>query len=1140
MALTECQKDLLVIYETSAEDWAIYMKELLEPSLNVNGISLYNLDSESDECLYHCEFRCKLLLLTNVLLENLKESSTHFCELLQPSCNLIILLCGLETLDGFYELVPIDRNSQVLFTDQEPQDYISVVLCVVHEDDQDYRDTDIHCLLDSPMEDEDFKSRESKKTNSTVPSALVLPQRIQCENPKEIVIVLTEEIPTTSKVEIEFCTENQLIRREATQWNEKVLSLKALEFPAGSVTVNVCCEDVIRASTEIEYYTLTGELELMLRKVVDPIAFICQAFNVYSIEDLDMVLMKSLRNRMSSCEFNLHEINQCTNANIEEIPTLLHCAAKFGLKEVTILLMECPGADRILNITNKYGEDPATIADKHGHREIKEIIHKLSQKVNAKASDPQERIELEQEDVYVDMVINAEAQHGEESIDDIMNENQNNVLEEGLSVQSMQDYKEEEEEESLFHFQEDSFSEELNVNDDYCFSFPAGCESGPFEKENEYKILQDQQGCQDKDDQVYLDDSAYEDLENKYKKDVHPQRSELAVENIYTSMQQSTISEESIMMYNESFAVTICSSESAPQTFQEAMNEENILNLTEGEIGHDHWSYSKWEDECDGNVSNNKAKEEPCIVASIDCSLYITSDVSEKEKQREQQGTFSPYSPLPPEPSFIEEEEEDDNDDDNVSHIAQGAEEECNEHASWCEQECEQREEETNDDNEEQYIAATDDSLYIIFEAASKSQREQKSFKWADPLPDKPPLHSDDNPSFIAEEKGEENNKEYAFSEHICELDEGGNDNAEPNITATTDDDLYIVFEPMNKEPQRRQQSPDLSLPAAEEYGLSSFAQASQSTDQNIWLDEYTDEMEYIYFEEDPYSLVYNDDESLYIELPMESTEEPKRERKSFIIHRAPAPAPRVDVPAIENEPSYISQVFKQKQEDRTIYGTGMPQGLQKKDEDKNVYGLPQRFQQREQEKKMCATVLPKRTVSVRGWINDKVLYRDIGHQSLPQGSFHCQYLLDRFDFVFQTDKDKQQANYEDYSISQQCVPSGQEELILLQEKVKCGVMSMDEALEKFQQWQNEKSELDRLQKEKLRQLRDSIIGDKIEDDRLYDKITIVHQPKVSDAHMKRSHGALDNSIYQTPFIPSTPHTAVKKDNYIPFKHHPK
>uniref|UniRef100_A0A6I8RB62 B cell scaffold protein with ankyrin repeats 1 n=1 Tax=Xenopus tropicalis TaxID=8364 RepID=A0A6I8RB62_XENTR len=711
--------------------------------------------------------------------------------------------------------------------------------------------------------------------------------------------------------------------------------------------------------------------------------------------------------------------------------------------------MECPGADRILNITNKYGEDPATIADKHGHREIKEIIHKLSQKVNAKASDPQERIELEQEDVYVDMVINA-AQHGEESIDDIMNENQNNVLEEGLSVQSMQDYKEEEEEESLFHFQEDSFSEELNVNDDYCFSFPAGCESGPFEKENEYKILQDQQGCQDKDDQVYLDDSAYEDLENKYKKDVHPQRSELAVENIYTSMQQSTISEESIMMYNESFAVTICSSESAPQTFQEAMNEENILNLTE-----------------------------------------------EKEKQREQQGTFSPYSPLPPEPSFIEEEEEDDNDDDNVSHIAQGAEEECNEHASWCEQECEQREEETNDDNEEQYIAATDDSLYIIFEAASKSQREQKSFKWADPLPDKPPLHSDDNPSFIAEEKGEENNKEYAFSEHICELDEGGNDNAEPNITATTDDDLYIVFEPMNKEPQRRQQSPDLSLPAAEEYGLSSFAQASQSTDQNIWLDEYTDEMEYIYFEEDPYSLVYNDDESLYIELPMESTEEPKRERKSFIIHRAPAPAPRVDVPAIENEPSYISQVFKQKQEDRTIYGTGMPQGLQKKDEDKNVYGLPQRFQQREQEKKMCATVLPK-------------------------------------------NKDKQQANYEDYSISQQCVPSGQEELILLQEKVKCGVMSMDEALEKFQQWQNEKSELDRLQKEKLRQLRDSIIGDKIEDDRLYDKITIVHQPKVSDAHMKRSHGALDNSIYQTPFIPSTPHTAVKKDNYIPFKHHPK
>ncbi|MEE6460585.1 hypothetical protein FKM82_001018 [Ascaphus truei] len=120
-----------------------------------------------------------------------------------------------------------------------------------------------------------------------------------------------------------------------------------------------------------------------------------------------------------------------------------------------------------------------------------------------------------------------------------------------------------------------------------------------------------------------------------------------------------------------------------------------------------------------------------------------------------------------------------------------------------------------------------------------------------------------------------------------------------------------------------------------------------------------------------------------------------------------------------------------------------------------------------------------------------------------------------------------QTANHESPVMLQHGMPTGQDELILLQEKVKMGIISMDEALLKFQQWQNEKIGLDLLQQEKLRQLRDSIIGDKPEDEKLYDKITIVHQ---SYAGKKRTiSGAFDNSIYQMPpaqlpsSIPSKP-----------------
>ncbi|KAL4842957.1 hypothetical protein H8958_000188, partial [Nasalis larvatus] len=72
------------------------------------------------------------------------------------------------------------------------------------------------------------------------------------------------------------------------------------------------------------------------------------------------------------------------------------------------------------------------------------------------------------------------------------------------------------------------------------------------------------------------------------------------------------------------------------------------------------------------------------------------------------------------------------------------------------------------------------------------------------------------------------------------------------------------------------------------------------------------------------------------------------------------------------------------------------------------------------------------------------------------------------------------------FSTLRGCLTDGQEELILLQEKVKNGKMSMDEALEKFEHWQMGKSGLEMIQQEKLRQLRDCIIGKRPEEENVY------------------------------------------------------
>ncbi|CAH6789035.1 Bank1 [Phodopus roborovskii] len=109
----------------------------------------------------------------------------------------------------------------------------------------------------------------------------------------------------------------------------------------------------------------------------------------------------------------------------------------------------------------------------------------------------------------------------------------------------------------------------------------------------------------------------------------------------------------------------------------------------------------------------------------------------------------------------------------------------------------------------------------------------------------------------------------------------------------------------------------------------------------------------------------------------------------------------------------------------------------------------------------------------------------------------------------------------------------GQEELILLQEKVKNGKMSMDEALEKFKRWQLGKSSLEMIQQEKIRQLRDSIVGKRPEDENAYDKLTIVHHPSGNTAHNENIlHSSLFNNKPKNIDCTNKQHLTSKTRNW--------
>ncbi|OXB59606.1 hypothetical protein ASZ78_011187, partial [Callipepla squamata] len=191
--------------------------------------------------------------------------------------NVVILLCGVENSEMFYEILTLSGRSREIFTDQEPEDYLSIVTGIIQTDCQATSHVNLPDAIGSSEKSNlGFETEvlsETLETNDY--SVLVLPARIPCEDPGEIFILLKDEIDDET-LEIEFIADNQRIRTQPASWSKKVKYMKALDFPAGPVYINVYCEGVIKTTAQIEYYTAAEEIERIFQKVADPIAFACQ------------------------------------------------------------------------------------------------------------------------------------------------------------------------------------------------------------------------------------------------------------------------------------------------------------------------------------------------------------------------------------------------------------------------------------------------------------------------------------------------------------------------------------------------------------------------------------------------------------------------------------------------------------------------------------------------------------------------------------------------------------------------------------------------------------------------------------------------------------------------------------------------
>ncbi|XP_034007863.1 phosphoinositide 3-kinase adapter protein 1 isoform X1 [Trematomus bernacchii] len=456
--------ELLILHTSEAQEWATYLHQMLKSSkqFRKRSILLHEIDPAQQIHGYDFEnfqsCKCIVLLLTGALLDLLYDPELQLVlqSLLHPPHRVVALLCGVTEDDALLECFQDWPRWRKLYADDEPAVYVSTIMESITDSGRVEAEQESESLAvaaaelhitatespESPNtgETEEPVSGEQQKTvlkheegvstgNSTseelgTPTHLtcltIQPNRVLCGERERLFIIFTHKLDDGSVPEVEFSSENIAAKRvPGTVENEYTISVSAPDMPAGVVWLTMYTDQSCVSLKSVTYYTNMGEVSRYIENATDPVDFICQAFNLTTnaTEALDEMLTDSLKSRMPATSLQLFGIRQIEENNMaacedkyqrnEELPTLLHFAARYGLKKLTTILLQCPGALQAYSVMNKSGDYPNTLAEKSGFSDLRQFMDEFVETADMLKSHIEDTINTEEAaDVYEKMSTN--------------------------------------------------------------------------------------------------------------------------------------------------------------------------------------------------------------------------------------------------------------------------------------------------------------------------------------------------------------------------------------------------------------------------------------------------------------------------------------------------------------------------------------------------------------------------------------------------------------------------------------------------------------------------------------------------------------------------------------------------------------
>ncbi|XP_078715809.1 phosphoinositide 3-kinase adapter protein 1-like isoform X5 [Lampetra fluviatilis] len=378
---------VVILFDENGYQWGDYMVQLLkakETCLRCRKISLDGTPLSRGDSSAIGTASCRLLILTDGLMEGLTDwpMSRDLLKLLVPPKSVLLLLCGVseEDAQGLLATLHVSHRWTILSCESAPESFVATITDIVTEGGTaDELDSGMDSKTDTDTDTaagDAGESSASPRGNAT----LVLPSRIMCGQQMELHVLLGKELEEQPSLTCRFMHKNQpALQVPAQRVNPYTLRCTAPDLPPGTVQVAVCSAGAVRESTSLTYYTALQEVGDILGDVNNPIAFMCQAFKIepHDPERLDMLLADSLRENLPASNLHLFGNHQLSNNNTqreEELPTLMHFAAKHGLRNLTALLFQCPGAVQAYSVANRSGLYPNNLAEQHGFQDLRKFM----------------------------------------------------------------------------------------------------------------------------------------------------------------------------------------------------------------------------------------------------------------------------------------------------------------------------------------------------------------------------------------------------------------------------------------------------------------------------------------------------------------------------------------------------------------------------------------------------------------------------------------------------------------------------------------------------------------------------------------------------------------------------------------------